>query len=325
VVSTADISRVVTDPLNVSEAEMEALLRTVDDDNVVKDGPAEKTPAPVKAEEPKADLPIKPEVQPEQPADILTRDGKHTIPYSVLEAERRKAGTLEQTLQQERTQRESMERAVEDLRSQLQAAKAAPKTDEALVQINQDIEAIREEFPALGNFLDAMTAQVAKLQEDVQVANRRADTASQVAARASATQSETLVEEAISNNPKLLYARAVAPEAFNAIADIDTWMRGQPQFAQLSLGDRFTKAVAMYEAANGAIQVPVNASPAQKTTQQAAAPSGVPNTLSDMPGGAIPPKSASEALLDKNGAELTQMMMGMTPEAIERLLAQTSI
>ena len=101
--------------------------------------------------------------------------------------------------------------------------------------------------------------------------------------------------------------------------------------------ERFDAAVRMYEAANGAIELPGQATksaPAQQPADQAArvaqavakaqAEASGPSTLSDIPGGQPAAHSQGEAMLALSGSALTDHFMGLSPDELEAQLARLS-
>lgn len=273
-------------------------------------------------------------------ATVLTRDGKHQIPYSVLESERQRANraaqealAAQQLAQQERSQRELIERQLAELTARANAPTDAPKDGGKPVEdiISGDaIEAIREEAPELAAMFDQLVTKVRSLDADARASREAAERSQRELQEDRSRRAAEKVNEAIGNNPKLVYTRAEKPEVFNAIVEVDDWVRQQGWARDMTLDQRFAKSVAMYEAAHGQIDVPGHAKPeAPKQVSDAAAAAiakasaaPVPNTLSDLPGGNLPPKSEAEAFGSLDAATMQARLMEMDPAQIDKLLAR---
>lgn len=343
---STDIEAVLKDPMQVSDADLAKMMAEASGED----------PATVEAPEPEGEDPPEKEAQdagetvakqdepPVEPdnAEVLTRDGKNRIPYSVLETERRRAReatqaaeAARQLVEQERGRREVLERQLAELGEKAKAAQAeaAGGKKDTTADVEQiisadELGAIREEAPELAAVLDRMIEQIQASKSEATQARTRADEIEQQQQTEVQQRHAVMVDQAIGNNPKLVYTRSEKPDVFNAIVEVDDWFRQQPAARGLSLEERFTKSVAMYEAANGQIQLPGNAKPAAKTVSDAAAAAianaqgAVPNTLSDLPGGALPARSDAEALAALNATDLTAKMMEMPPDQIDKLLAR---
>ena len=265
------------------------------------------------APEAKADEP-EPDKEPEN-AVIKTKDGKHEIPYAVLQRERERAKQLESQLA--------------ELNAKLANAAEAKETGTADLTRSVDeiispdeLAALKEDAPKLGEVFEKLIGKISTLEQS----NQRFERSEQDRVAES-------VQAAIDANPKLSYVQATDQTAFNSIAEIDTWMRGQAQFKGLNLEDRFAKAVSMYEAAHGAIVLPDSASgKSEQTTDEAKAKAEAaiekamakagPNTLTDIPGGQPPASNDIEAAQQMSAAELTRRFMDMTPDKMQEYLAK---
>ena len=138
------------------------------------------------------------------------------------------------------------------------------------------------------------------LSEQVE-AGRPAAEQAESSRREQQVQALVSVEDTIQANPKLAHLRATDPAAFNDLADIDTMLRDRAAWKDKPLAERFDAAVRMYEAANGAIELPgqaTKAAPAQPADQAARVAQAVakaqaeasgPSTLSDIPAASRPP------------------------------------
>jgi len=185
----------------------------------------------------------------------------------------------------------------------------------------EELATLKEEAPVLGATFEKLISRISTLE--------------QTAHKVEVTEGQReldAVQTAIDANPKLVFVQANDPEKFDAIAAIDTWAKDQPSFKGLSLGDRFTKVVAMYESAHGPIDLPASASGKPKESPDAKAKAdaaiakamedAAPNTLTDIPGGNPPPKNDLEAVAGMSAVALTDHFMKLDQKATEAFLAK---
>lgn len=351
---SADIDALMKDPLSATDDELNRLMADAHGEEAEQPEPKADGEDPKPSDEgaPKGEAageqtdtdtagdPGEPTVDPKN-ATVLTRDGKHQIPYSVLETERDRAARAEQEAQAarqladtERAQREVLERQLAELNEKAKAVTreaqgGKPDTTRDIAEIvsEEQLAAIREEAPELGAIFDSIVERIGSLQTENQRLEGIAQQSQEELQRDRAERARSAVEDAIGTNPKLVYTRSEKPEVFNEIVAIDDWVRAQPKFQRMSLPERFAKSVAMYEAAHGAIDVPGSArQDTPKPTDTAAKDSKpfVPNTLSDLPGGSLPPKSDAEAMAEMSAVDLQSKFMDMTPDQVDTVLARLS-
>lgn len=272
-----------------------------------------------------------PELDPTK-AFVLTKDGKHQIPFSTLEAERRARAEAERAAN-ELAERSAAERneliaKMNEMQAQLAAlqqgttsgAEAAAQAEE--IASDDVLELIEEESPELAKIFRGLKAQISTLQGQIEQNARAAEEARHEVPRAKAREA---LQEAIDNNPKLVYLRAEDVGRYNRIAEIDQWLVGQAEFKGLPPAERLNKAIQTYEALNGVIQVPGSsaAGPSApspgKPSAKAQTPAPAPFTLSDIPGGSAPGREG-ERLEEVSAAALVDKFMEMDPGAVDRLL-----
>lgn len=256
-------------------------------------------------------------------AEVRTRDGKHSIPYSVLQRARDEANA-------ERQAREALEAKIAELEQRgisvgTQNAATDP-VDVADVIDAERLEALREEAPELASMIEALATSAKAAEARAAAAERTAQESQQREQARSAAATRDMVEQAVSNSPKLLWTRSEKPEVYNRIVDYDNFLRASDEGRTLDLPARLAKAISMYEVVNGAIEVPGSARPTPKTTPKVAEPAfRVPSTLSDMPGGSAPAKSDAEQIGDLSGTDLTLMMSKMTEAEQTAFLARVAL
>lgn len=343
---SANIEAVLNNPLAISEADFERMLAEQSGEEVLEtegdelDADAvgadqddetggtstasEDAATRVQAQGSKGDA-----IDPSK-AEVRTKDGKHSIPYSVLQRARDEATAAQQLAQQERSTREALEAQIAELqqRNTETAEQAAARNAPAVAEIidAERLEALREEAPELAGMLEALAKTAQAAEARAAAAERTAQEAQQREQSRAAAGARSQVEEAIANSPKLLWTRSEKPEVYNRIVDYDNFLRASDEGRSLDLPGRLAKAISMYEAVNGAIEVPGSARPGPKKTTKTAEPEfRLPSTLSDMPGGSAPARSDSEQIGDLSGMDLVQMMSKMTEAEQQSFLARVAL
>lgn len=286
--------------------------------------------------------------QGEPPQVVRSKDGKHEIPYTVLDTERKARADAERKLQ-EATQ------LLEQLKQQAATANQPGKEpqkeqqQDAPLLSDEEIGQIESDFPAMGKLLKSMTGQIAQLSQQLtQVRDSEQQRRSTEAQRSALT-----VQEAIDANPKVAHLQAERGESWKQLVNIDNLLKQDPRNQSLTFSERFDKAVRMLEADIGEIQVP-GAKPNQATQQQqdpgagktappaAAKPSAAAQkaiadaeaalerakreagvtSLSAIPGGATPNTDPLETLGALDATELGNQMLSMDDLKLKQLLAK---
>lgn len=228
-----------------------------------------------------------------EPEGISTKDGKHTLPYSVLQAERQRAQELAR-----RT--EELERQIEELKS---APVAVDESPLALLD-EEKLQELQEYFPDVyQSVLDqqqAVAANNAKLAQLERVERQRQ----------AAAQERMAIEaqEAIDNNPILSHWQKHNPEIFDYCVEQDNLLRKDPGQSKLSLDQRFDKVAKM---ALVIYDNPVKQSEAVPVKPAAAAKQVT--SLSEIKGG-VPEQTEQQALESMSAAQIGEMLVKMTPD-----------
>lgn len=285
----------------------DAVLPDSDKDDTAKAGTGDSSAASAtESKEPK-------------PAGIQTRDGKHIIPFDVLQAERDRASRAEAQL---------AELNAKLAQAQDAAAKGVVDPSASVEDIipADELETLKAEMPVLGATFERLINEIKSLRTTAQQTSNKVVQDEQV-------ETARRVQAAIDANPKLVYVQSKSPETFDAICKVDDWVRTQPWAQSLSLEDRFARSIAMYESAQGVIAVPDSATgstgtppadaaaKAQSAIDKALAAAG-PNTLTDLPGGNPPPANDIEQATNMSAAALTQHFMTMDQAGVEKFLAK---
>ena len=336
---SANIEAVLSNPLSISDADLERMLEEQSGEEVSAPTESELGEDAVDADQgdetggasaASGDKAIGAQAQGSEgqeidpsKAEVRTRDGKHSIPYSVLQRARDEANA-------ERQAREALEAKLAELQQNgISVGTQNAATDPVAVADVIDaerLEALREEAPELASMIEALATSAKAAEARAAAAERTAQEAQQRDQARSAAAAQDMVEQAVSNSPKLLWTRSEKPEVYNRIVDYDNFLRTSEDGRKLDLPTRLAKAISMYEAVNGAIEVPGSARPTPKPAPKVAEPAfRVPSTLSDMPGGSAPAKSDAEQIGDLSGIDLTMMLSKMSEAEQTAFLARVAL
>lgn len=289
----------------------------------VEEVKAEPAPTP---EAPKAEAePVQePEAQ-REPEGIATKDGKHVIPYSVLQSERTRAAQAERELQEARARLAELTATAE---SKPTAKPGDPAdTTEISKEDEERLAALEEDFPTVAAELKATRAAMKAMQE--QIAQQQASHR-EIAAQREA-QTAMTVQEAIDSVPKLAHIQASNPEAFELAQQFDNTLRARNDWTGKPMTERFAKVIELVEASLGEIAIPGHtAPPAGKDPEAlkqaaaakvASAPKAVPTSLSQFPAGEPVAADETAAVEQMTTAQLAGKLARMTPDQIDAYFA----
>lgn len=292
---------------------------------------AERDPEPYKVMEPepkaepeavKEPVEKKDEVAEQEPEGIATKDGKHVIPYSVLKSERERAAAAERLMNDMRAEidalkaeRSAPNQGVKDGES-ARTSVAPAETDMS----DEELAALDEDFPTVTKAIRAMKAQVASLRSTLDPAVKSFQDQENARVR---SQGE-VVQDAIDSIPKLSHIQSSDPEAFAMAQQFDTALRGQKQWADRPIAERFAKVIELVEqsmgeiAATGQPQAPATAAQKQALKETASAlvakaPKSVPTSLSQFPAGEPVATDEAASLEQMTHAQVAEKLSRMTP------------
>lgn len=261
---------------------------------------------------------------------VLAKDGKHTIPYEELQSARDRATQLErenaELLAKMKTPAEQTSEAANP------EAAAAAATPEKI-----DLDALEGEYqdallegdkPKATEIRRQINAEIKRQSEESAVQRLKAEREAEQAEATAKTAQEQLAEVATNAIKVYPFLDANAAEANKqAITDVRVWrdhLIGEgksPAEALQAAVDRFGP---MYAGTTQSKPQPAaDQSAAEKAAKAiAAAKSGIPASLSDIPAGAPNPHDEAGALLNMGGNALITKFAGKTPEQIEALMAK---
>jgi hypothetical protein len=330
----ANLEQIVTDIDRLdanNPQDMESLIQAISGGSV---DPLEATPAPKATPAEKAEpepLVTEAKAEPAVPAiedkaPVATRDGKHTIPYSVLEAARAAKDKLEADVRSEREQREALAKQLEEKLArikELEAGTGAGQEADAAeaYDLKADLEAIAEEAPYLSGGLGKLVARV-------EAAEKAASTV-QKPSEKQADDKPILppeVRDAIDAVPVLAHWEASNAQLFAAATEVDNRLRARPEWGNKPMKERFEQVVKIMAAEYGDSILPPTGSdtttpkPAAKTLPNAA-DVGI-NTLSDLPGGTPTSQSALQDMEAASASALANRLTSMGPSDIVRFVTR---
>lgn len=339
--TTPDLDALLRDPLSVEGDDIMAAFEKASGGDPADQTPVDGTPAantstqadtttgaPAGARE-AVTQPSQPQAgqgEADEPSGVLAKDGKHVLPFGVLQEARERAIRAEVAAQE-------LSEKLASLQQQAATGEVGQVRETGEIISKEQLAELREESPQLAAMFDGLLTKIADQEGRITASAKPVEDfqrEQQVQRQAAA---EETVASAIAAVPKLAHVRAHDAETFNGIAAMDKVLIGQPQWAGKPMSQRFEAAVRMYEAAYAPIVLPGTA-PAATTSAPAPAPAPAvdaaarvqqaianahkaapaPSTLSDIPGGHLPPQNDLEIADQMTSAALTNQLMSMTPE-----------
>ncbi|EJM3641579.1 hypothetical protein NOH45_000394 [Salmonella enterica] len=247
---------------------------------------------------------------------ILARDGKHVIPYDVLEAERTGRQRVEQEAFLLKQQLAEEQRKIDLLTSQIKQAGMTPDPLPEDTRISDEqIARIKEEYPEVANALTLMARKYDYLQARIQEAQQ--------------VPQENLVVQAMNAVPDLVVWQRSDPDKFAVAIHLDEKLQTDPAWKDKPLTERFAEVARRTRAAYG--EVPpepvaeqdknqkVLAAVADKVAKADAA-AALPDSPSDVGNTAAVPQDKFEQLLGASYADAEAVMSGMSDADIDAIL-----
>lgn len=259
----------------------------------------------------------------ETEAPIATRDGKRTIPYDVLKTERERRQAAETAVRQ-------LSDRIAEVEAQL--AQGTVQGDQRAAQITEaavgdlspdDIDALREDFPAMGGVIDKLLSKIDTLTNTVQSLSTREDSR-EAAARKSAAET---VQDFIDNEPVLAHLQANDPKLFAKAVELDALLLGDTP----DMAARFAEVATFMQMKYGpfdGVKAPAEEAPPPKETRPSVSKEAArrqvekqvkevvakPRSLSDLPSGEPPATSEQAELENLSPAEIGAKLMTMSAE-----------
>lgn len=250
---------------------------------------------------------------------IMAKDNVHTIPYEVLENERRENERLKQELSEmggQLTKAEQNERLLEIRNTQLKELGVEPADLPENFKLSKEaLTDLKEDYPELASAIVALDAKMERLAANVPEPQSTKQSTS------NAGQNEVLA--ALQGNIELSSWQAASPEKWAAALDIDDALRADPNWQNKTCAERFEEVVRQTNQKFGADTASINAQAKAKAALQKAE-GDLPASPSEM---GTSDNSHDGSLLERAASmstgELASMMGSMTPDQIEALLEQS--
>lgn len=255
----------------------------------------------------------------EEEAPILSADGKHQIPYTVLK--------------QEREARRAAAEQAAMLQAELEALKKAQATGVAAQEIPEtpldpEIAELESEFPEIAKLNAATRAEMQRLRQEMQEKDQRLQAMASQWEREQQVKQQAEMEQvhaAIDANPTLRFLRSEDgdPKLWEAAVQIDVELQNRPAWAERPVAERFDAVVRRLEEDFGAVNVPtkyqsVATKPAKPAKPKAEEEDILINTLSDLRGGSSPESSGVSA--EKlSAAEIGDYFLKMDPAQLAKI------
>ena len=266
-----------------------------------------------------------------EPEGVATKDGKHVIPYSVLQGVRDRAARAEQLAKDAADRIAELEAQVKSGNQEANQgdhARTNPPTTDADELSTDDLEALKEDFPTV--YKAIMSAQATARALEARL-NPVVDTIQQGVDARARTEQE-VVQDAIDSVPKMAHIQASDPATWKLAKDLDAALRTQDHWQGKPLSERFAKVIELVEMSSGAIKLAVPPPPPPTTEEtrkaaQALAAKGakasrtdVPTSLSDFPSGLPAATDEAEAATSMTAQQLADKFTAMSPEAMDAYL-----
>lgn len=288
--------------------------------------PAASAPAAAPAEQPKesqsSETPAAATNEPAEVVGVQTKDGKHTLPYAVLQEARRAAA-------ENKARAAELEEETNKLKAQIESLKSG-KAQAGDGPSDEELAKLAEDFPQLAPVLQTvktLQAQVASAQQAAPKVDPRTQIDQELEAQAE-------LDAELAARPLLSKYQAIGGVVWNRAIEIDAALMRDRNFAGKSLSERFTEVERQLAdelgiqvpQAQQAVQQPAPAArapqpqPTTQTVSKAAiegAPQVGPSTLSDISG--TIPKVEQDPWDDRNPIDGLAAAEKLSDEALMRM------
>ncbi|MBK5943325.1 hypothetical protein [Halorhodospira halophila] len=262
---------------------------------------------------------------------VKTRDGRHEIPYSVLEGARKQASEYQREAERLRQELEQLRQG----QAPSKGAQGAPQQDGGSPDSGEeggteelDLEAFRRDYgDELAKPLEVLYRQNQQLREEIerrhQQAEERVQQTEQQRIQAEVDQAKAAVTDA-NGKPVLIEWEQSGDPRYAAAVALDEQLRANPKYQDYSLEDRFREVVKMLgiSTASQRNTEDVTAAAARRLQEAERTSDDTPNSLSDLPGGAAAGASESEEVERMSATQLAEKLERMSDSQREEFLAR---
>ena len=255
----------------------------------------------------------------EERAPIATKDGKHTIPYEVLEAARQREADLKRQLDEANARLSESDKQISNAKANLErqgvdmdSAFADPDaiTEKELAEIEEDYGRNSVELKLARGLFKSQQAQTQQA-ETVNQAQAEVDDAEAAAARS-----------AFQNNSDLTNWQAKDPDRWDMALTIDQKLQADPKWQNAAPADRFAEVAKRTKAAFG------DAVAEQKSVKQRAkeiidnSDPETPSSLSDIGQKPMTEKSTAERFENMSDEQIHDEISRMSESEYRQFLDQ---
>lgn len=248
----------------------------------------------------------------ETKAPVLSKDGKRTIPYEVLETARQRATAAAEEANSLRAKVAEYEGKNQKVNKFLAAKGIDPEsiTDEQVESLSaEEMQQLEEIDPLIGKAVRLLNENLGRVQP----------------APAAPAQTGNPVMDAISANTDLNSWRSSDPDRWDFAVSVDEKLKADPKFQSLSLEQRFAEAarrtrIAFGDEAQAAQKEQSSTAEIAAQKVAAATATAVPRSLSNI---GVTPSSERplvEQLSELSPQEIEAKMANMSPSQIQELL-----
>ena len=238
----------------------------------------------------------------EQERVVLSKDGKHTIPYEVLENARLRAQKLEQENQQLKNitgERDKLQALLEKHGIDLNAEDLDGKTD-------AELKTLVDDYPEVGKVIAKQAQQIRELEGRLN--QKQVETA--------ADSAKSAVVQAFESIPELVSWQAGDKDRLEYAVAKDAELMSDPLWQSKPVRERFLEAMRRTQSAFGDKEQ-------QQQRKHGKQGDGLPNSPSEL-GNSVretSTKGTPEYYASLSPGELQREMAGMSADAIDKLLS----
>ena len=249
-----------------------------------------------------------------KPDGILTRDGKHVIPFDVLKTTRDELA---------QAQAEAAElRAKLEQEAAAEAEKAATSEVEAkIAELQERVNKAKSEYDDedVAEVVEPLQIAIDALERERELMQRTAAIEAQAQAQAATVEQD--IQNAIDNSPAMSLWASEQGEMYQRATKLhDTLMATDPAYQAMSWDDRFKELPQKMAAIYSDVKLPDDTDTAVAKAKREAGRERKVATLSDMPAGEAPIVDKDNSLAAKSGVDLLDQFDGLTEEQIEAAL-----
>lgn len=279
---------------------------------------------------------------------VLAKDGKNTLPFSVVTEARGERDAAKAEAEAAKKQAEETARELAEARAQLEAlqkqekagtataAAASQSADEleaSIASLEKEADALEEESPYLAGqqrasakVMRSLLANTRALEQRLAQDKADAEKREQEAQQRTEAEIKAEVEAALNGNKALAHWREHKPAFFNEAANLDKSIRQEKEWQNKPLPERFAEVVRRMTAEYGEAILPPGSKGSPKPKADKLLPDGSDlgdvKTLTDFSGGTPTAQNPLEDLENASPHELSRAMEKMTPEEIARMVAR---